>query len=224
MEPTEKEWKELEDFAAESAAVMGTRWQPELVSAAFTRPPLLIIHGPIEDPKRPGYQQRPWRVGPMTMRLWIELDACRSPFLAAQDVPMAEFPQRLATALSIFTGEAISAADVMREMRGDKAVAVAQEIAERCTEIFRLFVEMELPDTNGTPAKPHHEDGFGSWLPLLAAIIEKLRLKPEEAMEMPVAQAVAILQAMKKNEGYRVKGANYRSRELEASAEKGGQK
>lgn len=195
---TPQEEQECLEHAERVAAAENSPWQPRLVAEAFLPQPVRI--------------GGPWSLGPLTMRGWLALDARRSPFLSGDPIPPEEIPGRIAEVLTAFYGIDHDADDVIEHLPpGETAAAIAAIRALVCSA-FATALSMASPIQGGEPGK---EDGFGSWLPVWTALRKELGMGKEEAAETPVAQALAMLATARHNEGYTVKGENYRIKEIQ---------
>ena len=200
---SEAEDQELLEFAQEIADVTRSPWQPRAVAEVFTRKPV---------------QVGPWRLGQLTMRGWIALDAVRSPFLNLERIPVDKVPERLAEAIAALTGEAVTADTVIDAVPPSEAQAAVEALFDLCGERFSCGVKLKPPKhLEGGPEIS--EDGFGSWGPLLACLVKEMGMSRIDALDAPASQATALVMFARHNEGYRVEGPNYRHRETGESVE-----
>jgi len=137
-----------------------------------------------------------------TMQTWIDLDRVHSPLLQG-DLP--EEIEQLHDAVDAFKcGPLRVEPEAAREM----AEAMLAEINRG----FGLILKMQRP----AGASATSADGFGSFLPVLTALISQLGLSRADALITPVGQAFALLATHRHNEGWMPTGTPYAQREVAA--------
>jgi hypothetical protein len=141
----------------------------------------------------------------LTMQAWIDLDAVRSRLLeGGLPATMGEL------------GDALQAFGYRQEVEisAIEAAEMAHEMRAAVDAGFATSLAMSAPEKTET-AKG---DGFGSWLPIVACLVSQLGISPREVGPLPVAQALALIAATRRNQGWTEAGTPYALRNL-ASAE-----
>lgn len=137
----------------------------------------------------------------LTMQQWIDLDHARSPLL--QDALPAT-AEELTVAAEIF------ALDVA-EFSPQEAADVAELMLRAVRAAFALALPMRDP---GAEKVATEDDGFGTWLPLWAALVTQCGLAPDAALALRVDRAYALLTAHRRNQGWEPAGEPYALRDL----------
>lgn len=140
----------------------------------------------------------------LTMQSWIALDAIQSPVLLGS---APETQGELVLAMGAFGLEATE------PLTPEEAAVLAADMCEAVALGFSTVMPMR-PD-EGSSSTPH--DGFGRWLPIFACLVVQCGLSIAEANALPVAQAHALLAAMRRNQGWREIGTPYNLRDMEGA-------
>lgn len=181
--------QELRELQAELVAAEGSPWQPRCVARAFRR---RAAEAPFV----------------LTMQGWIDLDAAESPVLLGV-LPEGDgrLLERFEEALAAFGFEGTTP----EACEPEELVLLGRKMVRAVWEGFSTQCELARPD-GARPAGVDH--GMGRWLPILACLIGQLGLTMREALDLPVAQAFALIAAHRCNEGWQVAGETYAMRDV----------
>lgn len=142
----------------------------------------------------------------LTMQVWINLAHSRSPLLLGR-VP--ETIGELEDALTDFHYSGPT------ELDPEEMAQAAEEMLGAVNFGFSTVLAMEPEE--GKEDRSTAEDGFGSWAPILAALVTQLGLAVREALSLPVAQVYVLLASHRRNQGWRPAGTHYALRDLGAN-------
>jgi hypothetical protein len=141
-----------------------------------------------------------------TLQVWVDLDHGLSPLL------MGRLPTEIAE-----LDDAIDAFGLgIVELTAQEAVDLGMEMLEAIAAGFAMMLKMRPPQGFTTVAA---DDGFGAWLPLLAALVKEAGLTVAEARSLPVGEAYALLAACRRQAGWETAGPPYSMRELGEATE-----
>lgn len=178
--------EELKAESAELAKAAASRWEPLCVARQFARS---------EEPEFC-----------FTMQGWVDLEAVRSPLLEGL-LPQEDVAEHLAAALAAFGLPRVAAGN----MEPAAAVEMLQAMRDEIIAGFAMAVKMSpIP---GTPAPRKALHGMGQWLPVYACLVTQCRLSPDEALNLRVGRAFALISGMRINEGRDPEGASYAERD-----------
>jgi hypothetical protein len=182
------ELDELVKISEEAAEVLRSPWEPRCVARAFAS-------------HQPG-------TFTMTMQVWIDLAAIRSPLLQeAAPESLEEFRDAL-EAFGVVEKEGC-------ELTPEEAAVMTDEMLTAVRDAFSMGLKMQPP--NGTVAD-EEPDGFGDWLIVWAALKTQCGCTRAEALAFPVGQAFALIAAARRNEGWKVTGEPYALRDMKEDA------
>lgn len=134
-----------------------------------------------------------------TMGHWITLESLRSPLLQAQ---IPESVEEAETSANVF-GLSI------QDLSAEEAVELGVRLRDAIQDGFAMALKMRPEEGEADTAA----DGFGTWLPVFTFLITECHCPPFEARSVPVGQALAILAARRRNQGWRCGGATYAERD-----------
>ncbi len=191
---TEQEAAALRAWGEELAGAAESIWQPGCVCRAFMRTDAAFI---------------------FRMQTWIDLEAVESPFLLERMPEAEEAIWHFEVAFRAFgyDGTTPEACDP------EELLALGDRMLEVIREGFAM--RLRLAPAEGK-ASARGGDGMGNWLPILAALKSQLQFALGEALRLPVGQAFALLAAHRCNEGWRVVGDTYASRDVPDETHDGG--
>ena len=185
---TPEEEQGLRELQAELVGLSKSPWQPRCVAGAFHS-------GRADDPFI------------FTMQAWIDLDHAQSPFLELKiPEPEAMLPA-LANAFRAFGQGQASTADLTPV----DAMILGDKIIDSIAQGFSMIIPMQYPNHTNAAAE---NDGFGGWLPILAALKSQLGFALAEALLLPVGQAYGLIAAHRRNEGWKPSGETYSTRDV----------
>ncbi len=160
----------------------------------------------LQSPWEPGTISRAWATPEdgtiaLTMQGWIDLDARRSPLLLDQ------FPdsiEEIETAAAVFglSIENLNPAD---------AAHLANAMRRAVRDAFAAALPMAQPDAAMVESET---DGFGRFMPILAALITQCGLRPADALELRVDQACTLLATHRRNQDWEATGTPYALRDV----------
>jgi hypothetical protein len=134
-----------------------------------------------------------------TMQTWIDLEAADSPLLKGK-WPLEQPDLEAAFQAFGFAG--------VIEASAEEAAAAVRRMREEVRAGLGMALRMRPPGKT----VPAEEDGFGTWLPILAALIAQLGMARAEALACPVGQGLALLAGHRRNEGWSEAGRPYAMR------------
>ena len=191
---------DLDAMSRDIAGAYASAWEPACVTHAFRTPTSKIV---------------------FTMQVWIDLDAIRSPLLEMEipadlddvDRAIAAFGLQLAGRVGILPADAgVSPA----ALTGEEAFIIAESMRNAVRDGFSMALKMRAPE--GMQAILACQ-GFGNWIPVIAALVIDAHCRLAEAKAMPVGQAFALLAAIKGNRGWTVEGTPYALRDISDETE-----
>jgi hypothetical protein len=188
---TDTEEQELRELSRSLAQAETGAWEPRCIARAFG------MHGSNRLV--------------LTMQGWIDLELARSPLLSLQIPSGPDAVEQLGAALDAF---GIGAMDLTPA----EAVALAEQMIDAVQEAFSTTLRMTppmMPPGGASSASPQGDGGYGTWLPLFAALVAQCGLSPDAAKALPVAQAYALLAAHRANQGWEPAGMTYRQRDAQ---------
>lgn len=139
----------------------------------------------------------------LTIQAWVALDAIRSPVLFGRAPETQEEFSLALAAFGLEPGQALTA---------EEAAVLAADMCDAVVAGFSTVLPMRSSESSGSSMMG---DGFGRWLPIFACLVVQCGLSPADANAMPVAQAYALLAAMRRNQGWKEAGTPYNLRDLD---------
>lgn len=140
----------------------------------------------------------------LTMQQWIDLEAIRSPLLVGELPQIVDLEQAtviFGLDLSVLTAE--------------EMLHVAEGMLDAVQDAFAMGCSMRPPEGG-----EGSDQGFGSWLPIMAFLVVQGGLSFFEAAALPVRKALPLIAAHRKNEGWQVSDTPYALRHLEGESAK----
>lgn len=178
-------------------------WQPACVSAALLAEPSHLCS---------------WELRPVTLRMWLRLDASRSPFVDGSWLSHAEFQiAALRSALSILTGEFISEQCLIETLGAEEIGIVIQGVAEHIKSAFSTVLKMRNPNDKDPIAL---DGGFG-WLLPLYTWLREMGQDHDRALDTPISIAFGMKATSLFCKGWVVDGVSYAHRELNEEVPRG---
>ena len=136
----------------------------------------------------------------LTMQGWIELDWVRSPLLEGK------YPGTMGEIEEVFR-----AFGERREgLAPEETVERIGKMKEAIEEGFAALMTMAPPDGEGGEGR---DAGMGNWLPMVACLVGEMGIGPAAALALPVGQALALIAALRANQGWMPRRDTYRDRE-----------
>jgi hypothetical protein len=170
----------LRELQAQLAGVSASPWQPRCIADAFRTP---------EEEQRFVF----------TMQTWIDLDAARSPFLLGSlpspDLEWEEVMEEYRNAFAAFG----CTEERLEKCEPEDLILIGQSMIRTIDRGFALRLRMNPPKGFESTAG---DDGFGDWLPAMACLKSQMHFLWSEALAMSVEQALAVINAHRRNEGW----------------------
>jgi hypothetical protein len=138
----------------------------------------------------------------LTMQGWIDLEAIRSPILLGQE---------LVDSMQIAVAGAAFGLAIDERLSSKEAALIVESMKEAVREAFGMSLSMRPPQGGETD----EQDGFGNWLPVFAFLVSECGMAPSNAMRLPVKQALPLLSATRRNQGWKEGGLPYAARKEE---------
>lgn len=164
----------------------------------------------------------PWRLRPVTLRMWLCLDRARSPYVSGDRPKEAGvLIAALAHALSALSGMTVLEDDIVCSVPADAVVELDAVVRGHLSGAFATALRMERRREPGESSQPRAPGGFG-WALTVFAGLRMAGFTRDEALDTPLIEAFA-LGAVRNYQEHRMEPveATYAQRDAEEKMEAG---
>lgn len=184
---TEQDANDLRALGMELAEAARSPWEPRCVAAAFSR------------------HAGPWV---FRMQTWVDLEAVQSPFLLGEMPEAEEALYHFRKAFEAFGYEGTTP----EECDAEGLLLLGARMVQAISNGFAMRVPVAPAERD--MASTSSDEGLGEFLPILACLVTQMGFRLDDALQLPVGRAFALIVAHRVNQGWRVTGESYATRDI----------